>query len=350
MRATRRQQQRWYRLFFLAAAVTLAGTACNGTATSAAGGTQTPTLVSAATARPTPSEATATATSQALPAATATPVSGIPTSPTSVATSQSAPTPVDATPDRPFGPRTKDTGCSVHDALPDGACTPGAVVPGVRAAQVCQPGYSSSVRNVPAEVSREVYRAYGIAQRTSGEYEVDHLVPLEAGGSNDIANLWPEAAAPRPGFHEKDQIENYLHTQVCAGTMSLPEAQRAIATNWLEVYQHLPQRAQATVVPTLTPAPQSPPATGVDIISIVGARPGGRATVTAQTSPDASCSISYTTPAGKRSIAQGLGAKAADANGMVSWAWNIGPATRRGSGTVVLTCNGASTTSPIQIG
>lgn len=60
------------------------------------------------------------------------------------------------------------------------------------APQICQRGYSSSVRSVPAEVSREVYREYGIVERTPGEFEVDHLVPLEAGGSNDIANLWPE--------------------------------------------------------------------------------------------------------------------------------------------------------------
>jgi hypothetical protein len=213
--------------------------------------------------------------------------------------------PVGATPDRPFGPRTRDTGCEVHGALPDTVCTPGAVFPDVTAAQICQRGYSSSVRNVPSEVGREVYRAYGITQRTTGEYEVDQLVPLEAGGSNDIANLWPEAAEPRPGFHEKDQVENYLHDQVCSGAMSLPEAQRTIATNWLEVYQHLPQRAQATVVPTVVPGLQSPPATGVEIISIAGARPGGYATVTAQTTPEALCSISYTTPAGTRSLLRG---------------------------------------------
>ena len=49
-------------------------------------------------------------------------------------------------------------------------------------------------------MSREVYREYGIVERTTGEYEVDHLVALEDGGSNDIANLWPEAAEPRPGI------------------------------------------------------------------------------------------------------------------------------------------------------
>jgi hypothetical protein len=99
---------------------------------------------------------------------------------------------------------------------------------------------------VPAEVRREVYREYGIAERPRvGEYEVDHLVPLEAGGSNDIANLWPEAAEPRPGFHEKDKVENYLHDAVCAGAITLPEAQRAIATDWLTLYQRLPLRVTA---------------------------------------------------------------------------------------------------------
>jgi hypothetical protein len=114
------------------------------------------------------------------------------------------------------------------------------------AAQICKSGYSSSVRDVPAEVSRMVYADYGIGARSPGEYEVDHLVPLELGGSDDIANLWPQAAAPPPGFHEKDQVEKFLHAQVCGGGTNLIDAHRAIATNWIDVYQHLPQRASAT--------------------------------------------------------------------------------------------------------
>ena len=60
-------------------------------------------------------------------------------------------------------------------------------------------------------------------------------------GSNDIANLWPEAASPTPGFHQKDQVENYLHDQVCSGAISLKDAQTEIATNWLTVYNRMPQ-------------------------------------------------------------------------------------------------------------
>jgi len=106
---------------------------------------------------------------------------------------------------------------------------------------VCKPGYASSTRNVPQSEKNQVYAEYGITSHTTGQYEVDHLVSLELGGSNDISNLWPEAASPKPGFHEKDKVENYLNSQVCSGAISLQQAQVEISTNWLGVYQSMPQ-------------------------------------------------------------------------------------------------------------
>ena len=135
-----------------------------------------------------------------------------------------------------FGVQTKTSGCQAHNGLPDSACTPGDIFPNVTAAQVCQPGYASSVRNVPTSEKNQAYAEYGIASHSPGQYEVDHLVSLELGGSNDISNLWPEAAYPTPGFHQKDSVENKLHDEVCAGTISLSQAQQQIATNWLAVY------------------------------------------------------------------------------------------------------------------
>jgi hypothetical protein len=129
--------------------------------------------------------------------------------------------------------------CQVQGALPDPKCTPGAVFVGVTASQVCTPGYSKSVRNVPTSVKNQVYASYGIMTHSPGEYEIDHYIPLELGGSNEVANLWPEAASPVPGFHEKDKVENYLHDQVCSGAMALDEAQHEIATNWLDVYKRI---------------------------------------------------------------------------------------------------------------
>jgi hypothetical protein len=140
-----------------------------------------------------------------------------------------------------FGVQTKTSGCQVHDSLPDSACTPGAIFASATTDQICQSGYASSVRNVPTSEKDQAYAEYGITSHAAGQYEVDHLVSLELGGSNDIANLWPEAAQPTPGFHQKDQVENYLHDQVCAGSLSLHDAQVEIATNWLDVYHQMPQ-------------------------------------------------------------------------------------------------------------
>jgi hypothetical protein len=139
-----------------------------------------------------------------------------------------------------LGSQTKTSGCQAVNDLPDSGCTPGAVFPDATAEQICQSGYASSVRNVPDSEKDQVYAEYGIASHTEGQYEVDHLISLELGGSNDISNLWPESAEPRPGFHEKDKVENYLHDQVCSGQMSLAQAQQQIASDWVSVYNQLP--------------------------------------------------------------------------------------------------------------
>lgn len=165
---------------------------------------------------------------------TPTPTQQLTLTPSSVPTVTSAPQTV-------LGTQIKTTGCIAHDGLPDSACTPGAIFTNATKEQICTRGYSQSVRNVPLEEKRRVYEEYGITSHQPGEYEVDHLISLELGGSNDIANLWPEAADPQPGFHQKDMVENYLHNQVCRGIISLQQAQTDISTNWLSVYQTMPK-------------------------------------------------------------------------------------------------------------
>ena len=142
-----------------------------------------------------------------------------------------------------WGVQARTSGCVVRGPLQDTACTPGDIL-NVTRDQICQSGYASSVRNVTTSTKNKVYAAYGITHHIAGEYEVDHLVSLELGGSNDISNLWPEAASPKPGFHEKDKVENYLHDQVCSGAISLQQAQIEIATNWLNVYNNMPGSAK----------------------------------------------------------------------------------------------------------
>jgi hypothetical protein len=73
---------------------------------------------------------------------------------------------------------------------------------------------------------------------TTADYEEDHLIPLELGGNPvDPENLWPEAYKPMPGAGEKDTVENWLRAQVCAGALSLREAQDQIRTDWYAVSQ-----------------------------------------------------------------------------------------------------------------
>src|SRR5213075_1667034 len=74
--------------------------------------------------------------------------------------------------------------------------------------------------------------------RNTGDYEEDHLIPLELGGSpSSENNLWPEPYATGTGARTKDLVENKLHDLVCSGVLSLRKAQHAIATNWWRAYQ-----------------------------------------------------------------------------------------------------------------
>lgn len=67
--------------------------------------------------------------------------------------------------------------------------------------------------------------------------EIDHIVSLELGCSNAIANLFPERADAHPGYRAKDRLENALHDAVCRDAMRLRTAQRGIATNWQRLYR-----------------------------------------------------------------------------------------------------------------
>lgn len=117
---------------------------------------------------------------------------------------------------------------------PDPTCTPGAIDPAVTqqniGSTICTSGYTTKVRPSTSQTNKmksAMYRSYGIPAGTTSE--LDHLVSLELGGSNDAANLWPEVGKlPNP----KDTVENALHKAVCSGKVTLAAAQQAIATNW----------------------------------------------------------------------------------------------------------------------
>jgi hypothetical protein len=86
-----------------------------------------------------------------------------------------------------------------------------------------------------------VYAAYGITTHAAGEYELDHLIPLELGGSNARSNLWPQPYTGAWNAHVKDALEDRLHAMVCAAnpSITLSEAQEGIRTDWIAMYKRV---------------------------------------------------------------------------------------------------------------
>lgn len=98
---------------------------------------------------------------------------------------------------------------------------------------------------------------------SEADYELDHFISLELGGCPDcVENLWPQAygdathhmtmperagwdrAHPSdttilPGSSQKDQVEDHLKSEVCAGTINLARAQQIITTDWYACYLNL---------------------------------------------------------------------------------------------------------------
>ncbi|CAB4936841.1 unannotated protein [freshwater metagenome] len=128
--------------------------------------------------------------------------------------------------------------CRVRGPLPDGDCTPGTRFDGATKRRICTSGYARQVRNVPAAVKRRVYAMYGMSTGFDGTNgQLDHLVSLELGGTNSMANLWPQAASRYFGAKQKDRLENRLHDEVCAGRLTLRQAQLKEARDWVSAYR-----------------------------------------------------------------------------------------------------------------
>ena len=136
--------------------------------------------------------------------------------------------------------RSRADGC-VRGAEPDRRCSPGAYESKLTTVVICSSSFrTSAIRDVPQSEKFQVESEYGMRPSYYGyKIEIDHIVPLELGGSNVIANLFPEPGSGRANYHFKDALENRLHDLVCAGTITLRSARRGIAANWVTLYTRL---------------------------------------------------------------------------------------------------------------
>ena len=128
--------------------------------------------------------------------------------------------------------------------LPNSSLTPGTINPYVTQTNIqqtiCLKGYTKTIRP-PAHFTNKLKKRqileYGYADRNPKHYEEDHLIALSIGGApDDSRNLWPEPRNGEWNAKKKDQLEFVLYKMVCAQDISLADAQRLMATNWIEAW------------------------------------------------------------------------------------------------------------------
>jgi hypothetical protein len=154
----------------------------------------------------------------------------------------------------PVAMTTPPSGWASH---PPAAVTPGAVRHDPLA-DIC-PAVSGTLRAVPVSPAdaKVVYAEYAISAAQRHLYRIDHLVPLVLDGSGAAQNLWPQPAA---GAAAKTRTGDALHALVCAGSMTLAQAQHLVEQNWVAAYRRYVLAAPATPAapgPTKHPEPRA---------------------------------------------------------------------------------------------
>jgi hypothetical protein len=134
--------------------------------------------------------------------------------------------------------RTQTSKCTLG-TKPDRQCSPGAYYSALTKKRICAADFRTDpIRLVPQSEKEDVEQEYGLPVMKYGKtLEIDHIISLELGGSNDIANLFPEKRDVSPGYKVKDKLENKLHDLVCDGKLALSSVRRRIASNWQTLYK-----------------------------------------------------------------------------------------------------------------
>jgi hypothetical protein len=140
------------------------------------------------------------------------------------------------------------SGAQLDWVLPIKKYTPGAINPAVTQSNIqstiCKSGWTSTVRPSTSYTNKlktdqlaTTYKSFAKKWGTDlSAYEEDHLISLQLGGNpTDPKNLFPQ---PYAGLNArtKDVIETRLKVLICSGEISLKDAQKAIATNWVLAY------------------------------------------------------------------------------------------------------------------
>ena len=119
--------------------------------------------------------------------------------------------------------------------LPSNFLTPGDARK-VTKEQICAPGYATAIKATKESTKEEAFSRYGLRNGKSTTEVLDHLIPVELGGTDSVENLWPEPAKGEWNAGQKDALEQKLLGLVCDGTLTVKQAQSAIKKNWVQAY------------------------------------------------------------------------------------------------------------------
>jgi hypothetical protein len=112
---------------------------------------------------------------------------------------------------------------------------------------ICRPGYADAVAPPFGEsmaLKDKLLAQRGIDADTGAEYALDRRVPIVLGGSPDaVANYDLLPWGGHGGERRKALLTVRLKRCVCAGQMSLADAQAAILGDWASEYERLTRMA-----------------------------------------------------------------------------------------------------------
>lgn len=90
-------------------------------------------------------------------------------------------------------------------------------------------------------IKQKLMKAQGVTDGTL--FELDHRIALTDGGDpSNEGNLWLQpytnlTSRGNEGAHEKDKLEVYINTQICAKRITLQEGQNELKGDWFSYYQ-----------------------------------------------------------------------------------------------------------------
>jgi hypothetical protein len=117
---------------------------------------------------------------------------------------------------------------------------------------ICAAGFTTPpfrVATKSQKIKTAVCRAYGLTTGCPGPaWELDDIIPIEVGGQNVQANLWPQPIAEaRVKDHQVEDTLGGPRGLVCAGRITLKDAQFCIMNDWVACAVTMKKLAAAPV-------------------------------------------------------------------------------------------------------